>query len=121
MTKKSFSNLKEFRQAGEFYLNGKFIGRHENGVMAFGFDISDFLIKGENMIAVRTDNSWNYKEKSSGSAFQWNDKNFYANYGGINKNVYLHIADKLYQTLPLYSNLGTTGTYIYATDFDIKK
>ena len=33
--------------------------------------------------------------------------------------MYLHITDKLYQTLPLYSNLGTTGSYIYATDFDI--
>lgn len=26
----------------------------------------------------------------------------------------------MYQTLPLYSNLKTTGVYIYATDFDIK-
>ena len=31
----------------------------------------------------------------------------------------LHVADKLYQTLPLYSNLGTTGVYVYATDIDI--
>ena len=118
--KKIFLEFEGIRQAGDVYLNGKFVGRNENGVMAFGFDVTDFLQTGENIIAVRTDNSWNYKEKSSGSAFQWNDKNFYANYGGINKNVYLHIADKLYQTLPLYSNLGTVGTYIYATDFDIK-
>lgn len=118
--KKIFLEFEGIRQAGEFYLNGKFIGRHENGVMAFGFDISNDLKEGENIIAVRTDNSWNYKEKPSDSGFQWNDKNFYANYGGINKNVYLHIADKLYQTLPLYSNLGTTGNYIYATDFNIK-
>jgi hypothetical protein len=53
------------------------------------------------------------------SRYQWNDNNFNANYGGLPKNVFLHITDKLYQTLPLYSNLGTTGTYIYATDFDI--
>lgn len=118
--KKIFLEFEAIRQAGEFYLNGKFIGRHENGVTAFGFDISNDLKKGENVLAVRIDNSWDYKEKSSGSAFQWNDKNFYANYGGINKNVYLHIADKLYQTLPLYTNLRTTGTYIYATDFDMK-
>jgi beta-galactosidase/beta-glucuronidase len=49
------------------------------------------------------------------------DKNFYANYGGINKNVYLHVVPKVYQTLPLYSNLGTTGVYIYADNFNIKR
>ena len=117
--KKIFLEFEGIRQAGEFYLNGKFVGRHENGVMAFGFDISDFIIKGENVLAVRIDNSWDYKEKATNSAFQWNDKNFYANYGGINKNIYLHITDKLYQTLPLYSNLNTTGVYVYAQDFDI--
>ncbi len=26
----------------------------------------------------------------------------------------------VYQTLPLYSNLKTTGVYVYAQDFDIK-
>src|SRR4051812_39237717 len=119
-SKKIFLEFEGIRQAGEFYLNGKFIGRSENGVMAFGFDITDFVLPGGNVLAARIDNSWDYKEKSTGSAFQWNDRNFYANYGGINKNVYLHITDKLYQTLPLYSNLQTTGTYIYATDLDVR-
>lgn len=118
--KKIFLEFEGVRFAGEFYLNGKFIGRHENGVTAIGFDATDNLIPGENVIAVRTDNAWDYKEKATGSGFQWNDKNFNANYGGINKNVFLHVADKLYQTLPLYQNLGTSGTYIYAQDFDIK-
>src|SRR5215213_3035982 len=118
--KKTFLEFEGIRQAGEFYLNGKFIGRHENGVTAFGFDISDFVTAGENVLAVRIDNSWDYKEKATGSGFQWSDKNFNANYGGINKNVYLHVAPKLYQTLPLYSNLNTTGVYVYAQDFDIK-
>lgn len=102
------------RHKGEIFLNGESLGRSDNGVMAFGFDITDKVKPApeENVIAVRTDNTW------GGS--QWNDRNFYANYGGINKNVYLHITDKLHQTLPLYSNLGTTGVYIYAQDFDIK-
>lgn len=119
--KKIFIEFEGIRQAGEFYLNGQFIGRHENGVSAFGFDITEFILPGENIIAARIDNSWNYKEQATGSAFEWNDRNFYANYGGINKNVYLHLTDKLYQTLPLYANLKTTGTYIYATDIDVKK
>ena len=119
--RKVFLEFEGIRQGGEFYLNGKLIGRHENGVMAFGFDITDLLKQApqENVLAARIDNSWNYKEKATGSTYQWNDRNFYANYGGINKNVFLHITDKLYQTLPLYSNLSTTGVYVYAQDFDI--
>lgn len=119
--KKVFLEFEGIRFAGEFYLNGKFIGRHENGVTAFGFDITDDLVDGDNVIAVRTDNSWDYKEKATGATFQWNDKNFNANYGGINRGIRLHITDRLYQTLPLYTNLKTTGVYIHATDIDIKK
>jgi len=118
--KKIFLEFEGIRQAGEFYLNGRSIGRSENGVMAFGFDITDLLVPGENVIAARIDNGWDYKEKTTGSTFEWNDRNFYANYGGINKNVWLHITDKLYQTLPLYSDLKTTGTYVYPTDIDIR-
>lgn len=119
--KKVFIEFEGVRQAADFYLNGKHIGLHENGVMAVGFDLTPFLnFGGENVIALRTDNDWRYKERSTGSLFQWNDRNFNANYGGVPKNVWLHITDKLYQTLPLYSNLQTTGTYIYASDIKVK-
>jgi len=118
---KIFLEFEGIRQAGEFYLNGKFIGRHENGVMAFGFDISSLINENEeNVIAVRIDNAWNYKEKATNSGYQWNDKNFNANYGGISKNVRLHVTGNIYQTLPLYSSLKTTGNYCYAKDFNIK-
>jgi beta-galactosidase len=71
------------------------------------------------VLAVRTDNAWDYREKASGQRFQWNDRNFNANFGGIPKNVRLHLTGKLYQTLPLYSRLGTVGVGVYAQDFDI--
>jgi beta-galactosidase len=120
--RKVFLEFEGIRHGGEFYLNGKFIGRHENGVMAFGFDITELVNRApaENVIAVRTDNRWDYREKATNSTYQWSDRNFYANYGGINKNVYLHITNKLYQTLPLYSNLKTTGVYIYTKDIDVR-
>jgi beta-galactosidase len=109
------------RHGGEFYLNGEWIGRSENGVMAFGFDVSDLIVAdGTNVVAARIDNSWDYREVSTNSRYQWNDQNFYANYGGINKNAYLHTANSLYQTLPLYSNLNTTGVYVYAQNHDIE-
>lgn len=120
---KVFLEFEGIRQGGDFYINGKKIGSHENGVMACGLDISDVINFGnkENTIAVRIDNAWNYKEQSTGSGFQWNDRNFNANYGGIPKNVYLHISNKVYQTLPLYSNLKTTGTYVYAKEIDVTR
>ena len=119
---KVFLEFEGVRHGAEFYLNGTWIGRHENGVMAVGFDVSKELLKaGENVLAVRTDNDWRYHEKESNSTYQWNDKNFNANYGGIPKNVWIHFAGKLYQTLPLYSNLKTTGVYVYAQDINIPK
>ena len=118
--KKVFAEFEGVRQGADFYLNGHRLGLHENGVMAVGFDLTPYMKEGDNVLAVRTDNDWKYRERASGEAFQWNDRNFNANYGGIPKNVYLHVTEPVYQTLPLYSNLGTTGVYVYATDFDIK-
>lgn len=121
--KKVFVEFEGIRFGGEFYINGTAVGIHENGVMAVGLDITPYLTPTgkDNVIAVRTDNSWKYKERATESNFQWNDKNFNANYGGLPKNVYLHIKDNVYQTLPLYSNLGTTGTYIYAKQINITR
>lgn len=116
---KVFIEFEGARQGADVWLNGQKVGFSDNGVMAFGFDLSPYVKAGHNILAVRCDNSWTYRDRTLNSRYQWNDKNFNANYGGLPKNVWLHITGKLYQTLPLYSNLGTTGTYIYATDFDI--
>ncbi|OQC03814.1 MAG: Beta-galactosidase large subunit [Bacteroidetes bacterium ADurb.Bin090] len=119
---KVFIEFEGLRQAAEIWINGREIGLHENGVMAFGLDLTDHLVFGnkENVIALRIDNDWKYKEKATGTGFQWNNNNFNANYGGLTKNVVLHICGKLYQTLPLYSHLGTVGTYVYATDINVR-
>ena len=117
---KVFVEFEGVRQRGDFYLNGHYLGRHENGVMAGGVDLTPHIKEGENVIAVRTDNDWMYREEGTNSKFQWNDRNFNANYGGIPKNVFLYVTDNVYQTLPLYSNLKTTGVYVYAQDFDIQ-
>ncbi|MFT4061248.1 MAG: DUF4982 domain-containing protein [Edaphocola sp.] len=119
---KVFIEFEGVRQAGDFYVNGKPVGFHEDGVTAFGFDITDFVFFDgkDNIITAKINNSWDYRERSNKTKYQWEDKNFNANYGGIIRNVFLHVTPKLYQTLPLYSDLKTTGVYIYASDFDIK-
>ena len=119
--KKVFVEFEGVRQGAEFYLNGQHVGRHENGVMAVGLDLTEHVrpAPAVNVLSVRTDNAWDYREQATKQRYQWADKNFNANYGGIPKHVRLHVADRLYQTLPLYSNLGTTGVYVYAGDFDL--
>lgn len=119
--RKVFLEFEGARQAAEVWVNGRHLGRHENGITAFGFDLSD-VVKAppqENVIAVRTDNSYTYAEVATGTRFQWNQTSFNVSYGGLTKNVRLHVADRLFQTLPLFSTLGTTGTYVHASDFDI--
>src|SRR5688572_33333525 len=44
---KVFLEFEGIRQAGDFYFNGKHIGIHENGVTAFGFDVTDHAKFGE--------------------------------------------------------------------------
>jgi beta-galactosidase len=118
--RKVFIEFEGARFAADVFVNGKFVGTSENGVMAFGFDLTPYVKVGNNVISVRVDNDWSYKERESGSRFQWNDRNFNANYGGLPKNVWLHVTGKLYQTLPLYSNLKTTGVYVYAYGIRVK-
>lgn len=130
--KKFFIEFEGVRFGARVFLNGKELGWGDNGVMAFGFDMTPYIKKnGDNVIAVFVDNNWHYREhkktwnekaqKETRSGFQWNDKNFFCNYGGINKNVWLHVMyDDVYQTLPLYTNLETTGVYVYATNHNVK-
>ena len=118
-SKKVFIEFEGARQGAEVFLNGQRLGLHENGTMAFGFDLTPYIKPGKNLIEVRTDNDWNYREEATKAKFQWHTKSFNVNYGGLPKNVWLHVTDQVYQTLPLMSNLGTTGTYIYGSDYDI--
>ncbi len=119
---KAFIAFEGVRQAGDVYVNGVPVGGHENGVTAFGVDATPALKPAPfvNVVAVRVDSDWKYKERASGSGFQWNNDNFNVNYGGIHRAVRLVLTDGLHQTLPLYSSLGTTGVYVWADRFDIR-
>jgi len=110
------------KQAGRFWVNGKFAGKYENGVTPFGLDLTGLVNVGnaENVIAVQVDNSNDYKEEATGTEYEWMGRAFNPNYGGLNHDIWLHLTGKIYQTLPLYENLKTTGVYIYGANFDIK-
>jgi hypothetical protein len=118
---KAFLEFEGVRQAAEVWVNGRSVALSENGAMAFGADITAALVPGDNVVAVRVDSDWKYRERATGSGFQWNNDNFNVNYGGITKNVRLHLAGPLYQTLPLQAGLGTIGQYVWADDFDLPR
>jgi beta-galactosidase len=55
------------KQAGRFWVNGKFVGKYENGVTPLGLDLTGFVNFGDadNVIAVKVDNSNYYKEEAT--------------------------------------------------------
>ncbi|HEX8627012.1 MAG TPA: DUF4982 domain-containing protein [Catenuloplanes sp.] len=108
------------RAAATVWVNGQQVGMFENGVTPFGFDITDQVTFGaENLIAVRPDNSPNYVEQSTGTAYQWDSRDFNPSFGGLTRNIRLHVVPATHFTLPLYTGLGTTGTYVYPYNIDV--
>lgn len=120
---KVFIQFDGLRQAGRFFINGQPIGKYENGVTPIGLDITKFVKYGnqDNILAVQVDNNPGYKEEATGTPFLWNSKDFNPNFGGINRDSRLIITGKIYQTLPLYENLKTTGVYVYPEAIDLQK
>jgi beta-galactosidase len=116
-----FLEFEGMRQAGDIFLNGKQVGLYENGVTAYGLDITGGIHFGneDNVLAVRVDNRTNYQERATGTTFEWNANDFNPDHGGINRHVWLHVTGKIYQTLPLYYGLESTGVYIHAANFNI--
>jgi beta-galactosidase len=119
---KVFLEFEGLKQAGRFWVNGKFVGKYENGVTPVGLDLTSFVNFGDqdNVITVKVDNSNDYKEESSGVGFEWMSRDFNPNYGGLNHDIRLILAGKVYQTLPLYENLQTTGVYVYPSNFSVR-
>lgn len=116
-----FLEFEGMRQAGDVYLNGKPLGLYENGITAYGIDITQFVdFHGDNLLAVRVDNNTKYQERSTGTGFEWEAKDFNPDYGGINRHVWLHITGKVHQTLPLYYGLQTSGVYIYPSKLSVE-
>ena len=145
---KVFFELEGIRQSAYVWVNGKPVGYYEAGIAAMGFDLSKYVKPGEQaVIAICNDGTtargttgripyetvpgqpWgssytpdNYKTTVGGGAqYVWNTKDFNEPQIGLVYDAYLHIKGSVYQTLPLYNNLKTTGNYIYADNFDIRE
>ena len=132
--KKVFMELESARQAIYIWVNGEPVGYYEAGITATGFDLTPYIKYGEtNVVAIANDstsarNASEYLKETvpgtewgsnTGVSYQCNTNDFNPTQGGLTGNAFLHIKPSIYQTLPLYNNLKTTGNYIYADNFDI--
>jgi len=127
--KKVIIEFESVRQIAEVYCNGVKVGRCENGFIPFGADLTPHLkIGGDNVISVSCDNSFVkdtdfggdrkkvWHEFQGGAKLPWNNPHWHPAHGGIYRNVYLHVSDKLHFTTPLFNNMETVGTYVYAVN-----
>jgi len=147
---KVFFECEGIRQTCYLYVNGIMAGYYEAGVAPFGFDITKYIdYDRENIIAIATDNTATrdidfciaetpnkpdvipgsylvpqvreVADEVKGVGFFWNCNDFNPSVGGLTHSVKIHFKPKTYLTLPIYSNMRTKGTYVYASDFDTKK
>lgn len=146
--KKVLMAFEGMRQTCYLYVNEHLVGYYEGGTAPFGFDLTPWVYPNEpNLIAIATDNTttrnipfciaetpnkpdvipgsylFSQMEKvpanQEGVPFSWNCNDFNPSVGGITRPVKIYFKSEVYLTLPLYSNLQTKGTYVYATDFDL--
>ena len=118
---KVFVEFEAVRQIAEVYLNGHLLGVSKTGFLPFGFDLTPYLKFGgaKNVLAVMADNRFTPETDMARivkTALPWNSPHWHPAHGGIYRNVYLHVADPLHISLPLYSFLQTEGPYVYATE-----
>ncbi|MCX8477154.1 MAG: glycoside hydrolase family 2 protein [Sphingomonas sp.] len=87
----------------DIWLNGKRVGRHEGGHAAFRFDITDALVPGRNLLAVRVDNGATRRVAPLGGDFTI--------FGGLYRPVSLIETDDLHFDM---MDFGGPGIYARA-------
>lgn len=134
--KKLILEFEGIYNAAYVWVNGQKVGYYEAIAAPFAFDITKYVTAGEEaVIAVANDSTSGrgqgngpYVEtrpgsewgSNDGSGYQWNSHEFLTTQAGLVYNVNLYVKSNIYQTLPIYDNLKTTGTYIWADNFDIE-
>ncbi|ANW95844.1 hypothetical protein AXE80_05910 [Wenyingzhuangia fucanilytica] len=121
--KKVFIEFESVRQIADVYINGHYLGQNQTGFIPFGYDLTPYLKFGENqenIIAVKVNNDRKSDNFRDNDPLVWNHEHWHPTHGGIYRNVFLHTMDQLHITLPLYDNLKTVGTYVYAENISHK-
>ncbi len=77
-------------QDAQVFINGKSVGRHLGGYTGFEMDITDAVVTGDNVVAVRVNNIWNPQQAPRGADHVFS--------GGIYRDVWLVVTNPLHVT-----------------------
>ena len=110
--KKIFVEFEAAMQVADVWLNGKHLLTHYGGYLPFTLDLTDAVefSKADNVIAVRLDNSDN-PDVPPGKP---QDQLDFTYQGGLYRNVWMYVTDKLHVTDAVYANT-TAGGGIFVT------
>jgi len=104
--RKIFIEFEAAMQIAEIWINGKHKTNHYGGYLPFSIDIThDIFFDKQNLLAVRLDNRDN-PEVPPGKPLKDLDFNMY---GGLYRNVKMHILDKLHITDAVHANKVAGG------------
>ncbi|MBN1309640.1 MAG: DUF4982 domain-containing protein [Chitinispirillaceae bacterium] len=102
--RKIFIEFEGAMQQSRVWVNGESMGTYEGGYMGFVYDITDQVsLSGENVIAVRIDtrSNSNWAPGRVDVDFRY--------YGGLYRDAWLHITDKLHVTHELFADTKAGG------------
>ena len=101
--RKVFIEFEAANTVTDVWINGTKLTTHEGGYLPFTVDITNYLNFGatENVIAVKVDNTDNPDIPIGNSGW--------FNWGGIYRDVWMHITDKLHVTDAVYANKVAGG------------
>lgn len=100
-TRSFYIHFEGVNQQAELFVNGRKVGQHKGGYTAFCFDITDFIHPGDNMFAVKVDNSHNPQIPPLSADFTF--------FGGIYRDVSLIVTDAVHISTTHYA---TNGIYL---------
>jgi beta-galactosidase len=103
--KKVFLYFEGVMQEADVWINEQKVSNHKGGYLPFTVDLTPFLKSKVNIIKVKVNNEDN-PEFLPGKPLKDLDFNYY---GGIYRNVYLTITNKLYITNPVAANKKASG------------
>jgi len=89
--KKVFLDLEAAMNFSKIWINGMLVSEHHGGYLPVKVDITNYVKKGDNVVAIRLDNTDN--KVTGPKPLKRLDFNMY---GGLYRNAWLHISEKVY-------------------------
>ena len=103
-TKKVFLDLEAAMNFSKIWINGTLVSEHHGGYLPVKVDITNYVEKGNNVIAIRLDNTDN--DITGPKPLKRLDFNMY---GGLYRNAWLHFSEKVYISDPVLAKKVAGG------------